>query len=255
MNNYLYNPYFWMPPVPNINLNPPTLYSLLESIVNYGKDDKTKIKDLAKAGRTEIFDFDYDLTDRLSKEEFETHILNHYLMRRIGFETLTAFKIQLNCKINEIVPIFNKLYNSIENWDLFTGDETIRTGTDNTITESTNNSSNNLRNSSNTNTNSISDRRYSDTPENKLEDIRDGSYVTDYNYDTDTTTSEDNSSSNGSSTSNTNTNDNKVYEEKITHTASPLDKLEIIKNIQTEITNIYKIVYNELDNLFYGIIN
>ena len=31
---------------------PPTLYSILESIVNYGKDDKTKIKDLAKVGRT-----------------------------------------------------------------------------------------------------------------------------------------------------------------------------------------------------------
>ena len=100
MNNYLYNPYFWQPNIPDINLNPPTLYSLLESIVNYGKDDKTKIKALAKVGRSEIFDFDYDLTDRLTREEFETHILNHYLMRRIGFETLTAFKIQLNCKIN-----------------------------------------------------------------------------------------------------------------------------------------------------------
>ena len=100
MNNF-YNPYFWQPNIPDINLNPPTLYSLLESIVNYGKDDKTKIKDLAKVGRTEIFDFDYDLTDRLTREEFETHILNHYLMRRIGFETLTAFKKQHNCKINE----------------------------------------------------------------------------------------------------------------------------------------------------------
>lgn len=255
MNNYLYNPYFWTPPVPDINLNPPTLYSLLESIVNYGKDDKTKIKDLAKVGRTEIFDFDYDLTDRLTREEFETHILNHYLMRRIGFETLTAFKIQLNCKINEIVPIFNKLYNSIENWDIFTGDESIRTGTDNTISQSTNNTANSLTSNSSTNTNSISDRRYSDTPEDKLQDIRDGSYVTDYNYDTDTNNSTDNSNSSGNSTSNTNTNDNKEYQEKITHTASPTEKLEIIKNIQTEITNIYKIVYNELDNLFYGIIN
>lgn len=255
MNNYLYNPYFWTQPVPDINLNPPTLYSLLESIVNYGKDDKTKIKDLAKVGRTEIFDFDYDLTDRLTHEEFETHILNHYLMRRIGFETLTAFKIQLNCKINEIIPIFNKLYNSIENWDIFVGDESIRTGTDNTISQSTNNTANSLISNSSTNTNSISDRRYSDTPENKLEDIRDGSYVTDYNYDTDTNNSTDNSNSSGNSTSNTNTNDNKEYQEKITHTASPLDKIEIIKNIQNEITNIYKIVYNELDNLFYGIIN
>ena len=105
---------------------------------------------MAKEGRHEIFDFDYNLTDRLSKEEFETHILNHYLMRRIGSETLTAFKIQLNCKINEIIPIFNKLYDSISNWDLFIGDETIRTGTDETNSNSANNTVTNGTNTSNT---------------------------------------------------------------------------------------------------------
>lgn len=255
MNNYLYNPYFWCPPIPDINLNPPTLYSLLESIVNYGKDEKTKIKDLAKVGRTEIFDFDYELTDRLTKEEFETHILNHYLMRRIGFETLTAFKIALNCKINEVIPMFNKLYNSISNWDLFIGDETLRTGFDKTTSNSINNSSNSLTNSSNTVNNSVSDRRFSDTPQDKIEDVRDGSYVTNYSYDTDNSNSSDNSNSNGTSSSNTDTTDNKNYEEKTVHTPTGSEKLEIIKNIQTEITNIYKIIYQELDNLFYGIIN
>ena len=93
-------------------------------------------------------------------------------MRRIGFETLTAFKIQLNCKINEIIPIFNKLYDSISNWDLFIGDETIRTGTDETNSNSANNTVTNGTNTSNTVTNNISDRKYSDTPQNHLEEVR-----------------------------------------------------------------------------------
>lgn len=251
----LYNPYLLGIPVPDINMNPPTLYSILESIVNYGTDEKTKIKDLAKQGRTEIFDFDYNLTDRLTKEEFETHILNHYLMRRIGFETLTAFKIALNVKINEIIPIFNKLYESIENWDLFVGDETIRTGTDDTTSNTTNNSTTNMNTNSNTNSNNISDRRNSELPQNRLEDLRNGSYVTNYNYDTDTANSSDNSESNGSSNSNTNSVDSKEYQEKITHSPSASEKIEIIKNIQNEISNIYSFIYKELDNLFYGIIN
>ena len=32
----------------NVSNKPPTIYFLLESIVNYGKDEKTKIKDFQK---------------------------------------------------------------------------------------------------------------------------------------------------------------------------------------------------------------
>ena len=40
-----------------VNDDPPTLYSIMQSIVNYGKQDKTKIKDLAEESRTTIFNF------------------------------------------------------------------------------------------------------------------------------------------------------------------------------------------------------
>ena len=92
-NDYLLS-MFYPPILPTNNYNTPTIYSILESIVNYGKDDKTKIKNLAKEGRQKIFDFDYPLTDNISKEDFECMILNKFLMRRIGFETITAFKCQ-----------------------------------------------------------------------------------------------------------------------------------------------------------------
>ncbi len=52
-------------------------------------------------------------------------ILNKFLTRRIGFDTVTAFKIQLNVKMNEIMPKFNKLFNSLENWDIFNDGEII----------------------------------------------------------------------------------------------------------------------------------
>ena len=138
------------PPLPNDISEPPTLYSLLESIVNFDALNKTKIKDLAKMGRSTIFDFNYPLTSNISKEDFECMILNKFLMRRIGFDTLTAFKIQLNVKLNEIMPAYNKLFDSLNGWNLFNDGEIERrineeTNSSTTSTTSSNSGTEDLR--------------------------------------------------------------------------------------------------------------
>ena len=58
MKPYRIYPFIMPPAYPDYNI-PPTLYALLNSIVNFGEEEKTKIKDLAKVGRSTIFDFDY----------------------------------------------------------------------------------------------------------------------------------------------------------------------------------------------------
>lgn len=259
---YVDNNYFL--PFPFIPANcekPPTVYTILESIVNYGKDEKTKIKDLAKVGRTTIFDFDYPLTDKISKEDFESMILNHFLMRRIGFETVTAFRIGLNVKLNEIMPVYNKMFEAISNWDIFNdGEITEKTGTDNRTQNSTQNSTNNTNNSltnhSTTSTADISDRRNSELPQNQLEDLRNGSYVTNYNYDTNTNNGEDNSTSQGTSTatnnSSNNSTDNNIYNETIKR--SPADKIAIYKEFQENLKSIYGMIFKDLECLFYQLI-
>ncbi len=140
-----YGNLFFVPFIPVMNERPPTLYSLLQSIVNYGKDEQTKIKDLAKAGRTKIFDFDYPLSDKITKEDFECMILNHFIMRRIGFDTLTAFKIQLDVKLNEIMPMYNKLIDLLYEENAF-GEITKKTGKDNRVVQ--NATTNEMENSS-----------------------------------------------------------------------------------------------------------
>ena len=215
----------------NVSNKPPTLYFLLESIVNYGKDDKTKIKDLAKEGRARIFNFEYPLTDKINKEDFEVNIINHYLTRRIGAETFTLFQINLNAKLNEIMPFYNKMFDSIDGIDLL-NDVTTRTGNDNS------NTSNSLENSSTT----TSDKRYSDTPQNNLQNVKDGAYVTEYNFDTNI----DNSNSEGSSEN------TRQYTETITK--SPSNKIDKLKILQYEIKSIYTLIYKDLDELFYGLL-
>lgn len=245
----IYNDYlismFYPPVLPTNNYNPPTIYSILESIVNYGKDDKTKIKDLAKVGRSAIFDFDYPLTDNIKKEDFETMILNRFLMRRIGFETLTAFKIQLNVKLNEIMPVYNKMFDAIENWDILNdGEITEKSGTDDRNIDTRNT----LKNSSTTNNSEISDRRNSELPQSQLANVRDGSYVTDYNYDTNSLNSSDSSNSEGFS----NSKDNNVYNEVIKR--SPADKISIYKEFQENLKSVYTLIFKDLDCLFFQLL-
>lgn len=242
---------------PNCNL-PPTIYTILESIVNPDVDlnepaPEVKIKDLAKAGRSTIFNFDYPLTSNITKEKFETMILNHFLMRRIGFETVTAFRIQLDVKLNEIMPLYNKMFDALENWEIFNdGEVTTRTGKDNRTSESTNNTSNQLTNHSTTSTNDISDRRNSELPQNQLEDLRNGSYVTNYNYDTNTNNGEDNSTSQGTSQAQNNGTDINEYNETITR--SPADKIAILKEMQENIKSIYTLIFKDLECLFYQLV-
>ena len=237
------------PRIPVADMRPPTLYSILESVVNYEKEVPTKINNLAKEGRGKIFDFDYPLTSNITKEEFECMILNHFLMRRIGFETVLSFKIQLNVKLNEIMPMFNKLFDLIYDENGF-GEITKRKGFYNRVVDNTSNTTNEMKNVSNTNHQNISDRRGSDTPQNELDNIRQGKYVTEYHYDTDNSNSEDTSTSNGTSQNKTNTKDNNNYEENI----SKINMLEVFSKLNEEIKNVYSMIFKELDCLFYQLV-
>lgn len=222
----------WIP-MWNMTDLPPTLYSLLNAIVNFGATEKTKIKDLASAGRTTIFDFNYPLSSKVNKAEFETNILNHYLTRRIGFDTLTAFQIHLNSKLNSIMPIYNKLFDMLDGWDLMNdGEVTTRNVYDET--------SSNVDNTTNGYT--VNDSRASDTPQGELANIRDAKYVTNYTYDQNNNRIDANTKS--ASTGNT--------RENISRT--PADKIKIYKEFIENRESIYDMIYKELDSLFYGLV-
>ena len=247
----LYDNYFFTRP-PFIPANcdkPPTIYSILESIVNYNKTDKTKIKDLAKEGRQTIFDFDYPLSDTITKEDFECMILNHFLMRRIGFDTVRAFQIQLDNKLNSIMPMYNKMFDLL-NENTFLGDTQIREGYDKETGNTNTQSTNNLTANSNSSSQNTSDRRYSDTPQNELSNVRDGKYISDYNYDTANATSSNTSTSNGTGNSQENRNNDKEYKETITN----INMIDTILKLNEKKVSIYNLIFNELEPLFYQLI-
>lgn len=243
-------PWMIFPIVPfnNINYNesPPTLYSLLNSIVNFGKEDKTKIVDLAKQARTTVFNFDYPLDSSVDKEHFEEMILNKFLMRRIGQETFTAFQISLNVKLNEVMPKYNKLFASLKDWNILNdGEFTERDLLDDKTTTGTVKTYVNGLNT----TESKLDSRMSNLPQNRIIDVENGDYMTDYqlNQGNDTATSK------SDATNNTNMNDKIVTKETIKRTET--NKIDIFTRFENEVSNIMTLLYKDLDVLFYQIVD
>lgn len=261
------NPFYMMYPmmIPNIPdekfFRPPLLFDLLNSKINFGSEVQTSIKDLCRTASPIVFDFAYPLSIKVNKEQFETMILQKFLMRRIGYETYLAWKLALEVKMNEIMPYYNKLFDSFEDWNLFEdGETTTRTGRDDTAGNSTGSTATQSAGTTTTQnasaTSATSDRRYSNLPQNQLSDVRDGKYITDYNYDQNSAT--DNSSSNGTNNVSTNvseTNSNseqKLYSETIEKDAG--NKIEIFEKYLENKNKIMTMIYKDLDTLFYGLV-
>lgn len=248
---------FWMPMfipmIPTNNMKPPTVYAILNSICNFDAETQTKIVDLAKVGRTKIFNFDYPLSEKVDKEKFECMILNHFLQRRINFQTITGFQIQLNVKLNEIMPLYNKMFDSLDGWNIFEdGEKTTHDSTDDRTTNVENTANNSLSSNSNTTSENISDLRYSKMPQTKLQNIKDGKYITEYNYNQDNATNTDESTSTGSSSGTSNTKDNNILHEEWNR--SPADKIAIYKEFQENLKSIYGMIFKDLECLFYGLV-
>ena len=239
----------------SMNNEPPTLYSLMQSIVNFNRDANSQIpiKDLAKYSRTTIFDFDYPISNKFGKEAFEVMFLNHYMFRRINYDTLRSFQLHLMVKLNDIMPKYNKMIEGFSVLD-FDGTKEIHTRVQNDSRNTNTNESQNSKSNVNASStdSSINDNRYSDTPQGDLEAVQDGTYLTDYTYNKVDASNTNASNSNSESTNNKVTNDSGLINESIE--IKKADTLDEYKKYMEIINNIYSMIFKECDSLFYGII-
>lgn len=86
---------------------------ICETLAGYdesvGFDD---VDTVISKSRNKIFDFDYPIFDTAYKPILETKILEHFYTREICAETYGRWKLFLKAKLNEIMPYYNKLYES-----------------------------------------------------------------------------------------------------------------------------------------------
>lgn len=69
-----------------------------------------QVNDIVNKSWDKIFDFDFPMFDPEYRSVLCKKILKHYYTREIGFETVGLWKLKLECKMQEIMPYYNKLY-------------------------------------------------------------------------------------------------------------------------------------------------
>lgn len=67
---------------------------------------------IIETARPKIFSFPYPIFDESYKQVLETKIIKHFYTREIGAETFGLWQFWLNRTLNEIMPLYNKLYES-----------------------------------------------------------------------------------------------------------------------------------------------
>ena len=127
-------------PFSPLDMEPPTLYSVMNSIANYSlsgnNEEVVKNRDLARETHSTIFNGTYPLSTNVNKDDFEIMILNHFINRRIGFQTVEMFRIRLINTLQSIMPRYNKLFDVLENWNIFKdGEDFIKTTNANLTTQ------------------------------------------------------------------------------------------------------------------------
>lgn len=73
---------------------------------------QANVNQIVESARSSIFDFDYPIYDEAYRPVLEKKILKHYYTREIGAETVGLWKMFLDTRMNEIMPYYNKLYES-----------------------------------------------------------------------------------------------------------------------------------------------
>lgn len=208
---------------------------LCETYAGYDESQGySKIPEIIEKARPMIFDFDFPIFDGTYKPVLETKILKHYYLREIGFETVGIWKHFLDMKLNEIMPYYNKLYETaaadydpLHDVDYYRQHEGSGTGT--TTTSGTNNNS--------------GWDYYSDTPQGSVGRLDNLTYLTDARH----TTGQGTVTNNGSM-KNTDEYLDHIYGKMGTTTYAKL-----IQEYRETLLNIDMMIINELQDLFLNL--
>ena len=218
---------------------PPTLYELLSAQYS---DTTDNINDLIDKGVSYIFDgLTYPKIDYRFDRYFRILFVSHFFTRRIGFETYLSFRIHLQAKLNIVIPKYSNLIKQLEKNDYMFG-----------IIETTSRKNNDIRDIKSfseslgeSETNVKTDNIYSDTPQSRLDLVRNGDYATEYNNTENINKGTDKSNTSGNSNSVGSSNEEVKHE-----SINLIEVYKLLNDNNFMMNNILK----EFDCLFYQLV-
>lgn len=241
------------------------------------------IEKILDAAIPKIFDFSFPIFDEAYRGVLERKILKHYYVQEIGAETVGLWKLFLSNRLNEIMPYYNKLYQTeLLNIDPFADvdltTEHTGSGTSDANGKINNTRTDNLRQMTEDggeDTDSGEDIRkntrwdvYSDTPQGGLTGVNAESYLTDARKITDDGTGSNYSNtreygktqetSNTGTQTNTGTTQNDIvttekYIEHVFGKRGGYSYSKLLEEYRKTFLNIDLMIINDLKNLFMGL--
>lgn len=247
-------------------------------------EDRKSVKEVIEKACPRIFDFDFPIFDESYRLPLEIKILRHYYTREICAETVGLWKLWLENRLCEIMPYFNKLYeselfnfNPLYDVDIRTehtrgnegesssnktnGQTTVFSRDDDSTTEMSANDSENHSNS---------DSKwdyYSDTPQGDITGVNEKTYLTNLRKNTDdehgssdvtrSGESETKTNSKGTNTVNGTSNDNTTlksteeYAEHVIGKRGGDSYAKLLKEFRETFLNIDVEIINSLSDLFF----
>ena len=216
-----------------------------------------QIDDVISNSWNKIFD-NFPIFDESYRSVLCSKILKHYYTREISAETVGLWELWLNTRMSEIMPYYNKLYESAllefdpfkdvnysrNHGGTFTGD-TRRNGrsdvsVDNSVTSNGTSNSKNL---------------FSDTTKGTITNIENESYLTNATLikdtDTNTTNTDGNSTTQNTETTGVTNTDNWI--ETIVGKQSTVSYSKLLKEFRDTFLNIDVMIINDLSDLFMNL--
>ena len=209
-----------------------------------------KIDEVISGCLSNVFDFDFPIFDETYRPVLETKILRHYYTREIGLETVGLWKHFLCMRLNEIMPYYNKLYesellefNPLYNVKYDTSHEGSASGT---MGEDISDS----RNRENEYNDETLDK-FSDTPQGGLTGVINDNYLTTARkVDSEGTGSEDETYTRDRDVNTTNTDE---YLRHVEGNNGSRTFSELLMQYRETFINIDMMVINDLNDLFMGV--
>lgn len=253
---------------------PPTVKKLCSDLT--GLDPKvTKLNDIIAEACPLVFDFTYPIYAESHREYLQKKILKHYFFREISCEDVDEWTLRLDAKMNEIMPYYNKMYESVgyledilDDVDYTKEVQEVTADIGMEKTKSTQDTKNKSQSSGVTSSKnkdegtSFALNADSDTPQGNLQGLLDNTYLSSASKVDGTTTNEStgsssranqsdgSSSTEGTFDTNSNKTGNRKYLEKMKGKMYGTTKAKMVMEYRKAILNIDAEIINRLGDLF-----
>ena len=179
-------------------VSPKTLKEICIEVTGLTTEEGYRLQEIIHQSTPKIFDFDFPIFAESYREALEAKIIKHYFYRQICCEDFEEWQLRLDTRMNEIMPYFNKIYESFDylvdimddvDYERVFNEMNGRAGIENTkstqsVESNTESNSVNVSNNQSvskgqtTNHNEKEDiERYSDTPQGQLTGLLNDTYM------------------------------------------------------------------------------